>query len=251
MEQIVQGIILWSWPVVEVILIVIVSTRKELKGRAWLMASLIIGIVSVLCWRIPDLLLKFEVIESLSTLYDLFSLPLQIVSLIGNCLLIPYVIKAGSITSQDTIKQKLLSDDKQEALAIGGWLTFPAIGLILGPIIIIVSFIISVGLFEDVVDAGFGGIFVLNLLAEAGMLVFIIYAATRFFGKKSNAPTAMITLYIVQLVASAICLAINLSAEAEMFAAEDAKALAIGLIGAVIWIPYFRVSKRVKRTFVN
>ncbi len=134
---------------------------------------------------------------------------------------------------------------------IGGWLVLPAIGLVLGPIISVVSLIAAMALFSDVEASGYGGIYQLELLVQLGLLAFLIYAAMRFFGKKSNAPSTIITLLIASLVASAGLLVIELSAGAEEFAIESGKQLVRDVIWAAIWIPYFRVSKRVKATFVN
>jgi hypothetical protein len=136
-------------------------------------------------------------------------------------------------------------------VGIGGWLILPAIGFVLGPIVGVVSLIAAFALFSDVANAGYGGIYTLELLVEVGLLIFLVYAATRFFGKKSNAPSTIIALLITTLVASGLLIMIELGAGAEQFAIESGKQLVRGIIGAAIWIPYFRVSKRVKTTFVK
>jgi hypothetical protein len=132
---------------------------------------------------------------------------------------------------------------------IGGWLILPAIGLILGGILSVIGILVSLGLASDL-PSRYQGIFVLNLLFDLGLTAFLIYAAVRFFGKRRNTPATMIALMIAGIVVNALLLAINIGADAEPFAIECGKALAKGLVGAIIWIPYFLVSKRVKRTFV-
>jgi len=132
---------------------------------------------------------------------------------------------------------------------IGGWLFFPAIGLILGGILSVVGLVTSLGVASNL-PSRYQGIFALNLLFDVGLTAFLIYAAVRFFGKKRNAPTIMIALMIAGVAVNGFLLAINIGAHAEPFAIECGKALAKGIIGAIIWIPYFLVSKRVKRTFI-
>ena len=139
----------------------------------------------------------------------------------------------------------------QKLVGISGWLILPAIGFVLGPIIGVIGLVVALGMYSDVARAGYGGIYTLEILVIVGLLGFTLYAATLFFRKKSNAPGTIIMLLIVSLVASGVLLVIELSAGAEVFAVETGKQLVRDVIGAAIWIPYFRVSKRVKATFVN
>ena len=140
---------------------------------------------------------------------------------------------------------------KPQLAGIGGWLVLPAIGLVLGIIIAIISIVISFSMFSDVSRAGYGGLYTLEILVAFGFFIFLIYNATRFFGKKINAPFMMIAFMVANVAISGLLLVIDLSAGAEMFAVENGKGLLRGIISAAIWIPYFRVSKRVKATFIN
>jgi hypothetical protein len=134
---------------------------------------------------------------------------------------------------------------------IGGWLVLPAIGFVLGPIISAGALLIELTLFSNVELAGYGALYVLGLLVQAGLWLFSIYSAMRFFGEKRNAPSSCIALMIAGLVSSGALLVIDALAGAEPFVIENAKQMAFGIITAAIWIPYFKVSKRVKLTFVN
>ena len=93
--------------------------------------------------------------------------------------------------------------------------------------------------------------FTLEIISQLVMLVFCIYAATRFFGKKKEAPATMIAFMLTGIAISGLLLVIELSSGPELFAIESGKALVKGFIEAAIWIPYFRGSRRVKATFVN
>jgi len=136
-------------------------------------------------------------------------------------------------------------------VGIGGWLVLPAIGLVLGPVIGVVLLIISLGYASDVAEAGYGAVFALEMLVQIGLLGLLIYAATRFFAKKSDAPNMMIAFLLVSLVASFVLCMIEMAAEAEVFAIESGKQIARNVVTSAIWVPYFRGSKRVKATFVN
>jgi hypothetical protein len=132
---------------------------------------------------------------------------------------------------------------------IGGWLFLPAAGLILGGILSMVGLIMLLGAASGI-PSRYQGIFAVNLLFDAGLTAFLIYAAVRFFGKKRNAPAIMIALMIAGIALNGVLVAVNIGAGAEPLAINCAKAMGRGIIGAIIWIPYFLVSKRVKRTFV-
>lgn len=149
----------------------------------------------------------------------------------------------GTVPPSSAVDPKLVG--------IGGWLVLPAIGFVLGPIVGVVGLIAALALFSDVERAGYGGIYALELVVQVGLLAFLLYAAIRFFGKKANAPAVIITLLLVSLGTSVVLLVIELGAGAKVFAIETGKQLVREVIGAAIWIPYFRVSKRVKATFVN
>jgi len=142
-------------------------------------------------------------------------------------------------------------DFDPKLVGISGWLILPAIGFVLGPIIGILGLIASFGMYSDLARAGFGELSALELIVLTGLIGFLIYAAILFFKKKKNAPRIIITLFIVGIVASVILLVVEIGAGAKMFAVETGKQLIRDVIGAAIWIPYFKVSKRVKATFVH
>ena len=133
---------------------------------------------------------------------------------------------------------------------IGGWLYLPAIGLVLGILISMANFIGALS-FADSIPSRYAEIFGLTLLAEFGFFLFIIYTATRFFGKRRNAPAMMITMLAGGVVLYLALLVIAIALDAEPFAAASAELLGRNLVGAAIWIPYFKISKRVKNTFVR
>jgi len=134
---------------------------------------------------------------------------------------------------------------------INGWLIPWAVGFAVGPVIIVIMFFRAADLFPAVEAAGYAGIYTLDLLLEAGLLVLLIYAATRFVRMKTDAPVVIISLLIASMGMSAVLLVAAVVAHAAPFVTEGARDLGRAVIQAAIWIPYWRVSKRVKATFVN
>ncbi len=134
---------------------------------------------------------------------------------------------------------------------LGGWLTLPAIGLVLGPIGIASVLLMELGVADELAGTGYGGLLAFHVVLQLGLLILSVFAAFRFFGKKSNAPRVMIVLYLANLAVSATFLAATGAvgdSEVALGAAED---VLRALIAAAIWVPYFRKSKRVKATFTR
>lgn len=137
------------------------------------------------------------------------------------------------------------SPEDPSLFGIAGWLIMPAIGFAVGPIVGVVYLIISVASFSDV-EAGDRGGYALQVVVAATLLAFMIYAATRFFGRKYNAPIVIITYLVANLAVSLLFLVTGVDD-----ARQAGKQLLRDFITAIIWIPCFLASKRVRTTFVN
>jgi hypothetical protein len=258
--NIASEIISWLFPVVCIVLIVLAATRRRLRGKFWFITFAAGFLIIGLAWRIPSLLLRFNLIEveSFSDFYDSFGFIINIFELLIFSLLIPFILIAP-------VPKKLLESPGSFELpqgpftdpsinprlsGIGGWLIFPAIGLVTGTIISIVGVILFLSQAPDLLDE-YGVTYIINLFFSVVMTLFILFAAIVFFAKKRFAPAIMISLLLSNIAVSGLLLLINISADAEIFAIEDAKGLVQGIIGSAIWVPYFCVSKRVKATFVK
>lgn len=138
-------------------------------------------------------------------------------------------------------------------VGIRGWLIVPAIGLVVGPILSVVGLIALFAMFSRFMRGDDSATLVFVLAVEIGLTLFSIYAAIRFFSKKSNAPSVIVTLLLVGIDASileyvVLTQILRSSSEIQTRILEQ---LVLQVPKAAIWIPYFLVSKRVKGTFVN
>lgn len=88
----------WSYPLVAVVLIVMAATLKGLRGRAWLISHLGLNLVVMLVWRLPQLLLKLNIIKDVSVFYSQCGISLNVLGLIAYCLLIPFVLVSSNNT---------------------------------------------------------------------------------------------------------------------------------------------------------
>lgn len=136
-------------------------------------------------------------------------------------------------------------------VGIGGWLILPAFSLIIGPILGVLGLLSFASELPALTGSDVFGVLVLELLLGVGITLFAIVAAVRFFRKKRSAPSTIIALMLVSLATEVFMAMITAGSDTEMLFALHIKAIVQGLIGAAIWIPYFRVSKRVRATFVN
>jgi len=130
-----------------------------------------------------------------------------------------------------------------KAPRIRGWLVLPGIGFVVTPLM----------RFPDIIDALFRRIdhpFTLfSGLVDIVLFVFCCILAVRFLKKKRNTPFLAVTFYLTALILDLVC---------GLFIYFDNLILNFSLwgyvkfsvIACVIWVPYFLLSKRVKRTFV-
>ena len=147
-------------------------------------------------------------------------------------------------------ERSVLPEKPQAPVGIGGWLILPAIGLV-------VSLVLSARALWGMLSL-MGSSALPSKLAQALPFLFFLGAAfsvlqvvvaVSFFNKKAGTPNLMV-VYLLANVAVAILTAVLLGeAGARTSGAEREIGRAVAV--AAIWIPYFRVSRRVKATFVN
>ena len=146
--------------------------------------------------------------------------------------------------------------DSSQTHPIGGWLILQAIGLVLAAVVALIG---SMRSLYDLVErehlAGAAGVaqlphsphslrLLILLSINAAMFVAFTWIAVRFFRRKRNVPRLMISMY-----------GIGVLSVGAVFALGRGRALSIQdtvapISGAAVWIPYFLVSQRVKRTFL-
>lgn len=140
-----------------------------------------------------------------------------------------------------TIQNKKESDVQminKKLVGISGWLIVPAIGLVLGLIASVANLIFNISSRMPIFE----------LIISSGLIGFIAYTIILFFKKKKNTPKAIILLYIMNIVASYAFIFLD---GGVMSTTETTGKLIFDLVIAIIWIIYFKVSKRVMVTFVN
>jgi hypothetical protein len=149
---------------------------------------------------------------------------------------------------------------------LGGWLILPIIGLFIFPIKILVFLttihlpIFLQGQWDILTNPNseayhflWGPILIGEITFKIFFFVFSIFLLVILFKKKAYFPKLMITYYIANTSCMIIFyyLAELIPAIAETPDPESTKELVRTIIGSIIWVPYFIVSKRVKNTFVN
>jgi hypothetical protein len=150
-------------------------------------------------------------------------------------------------------------------VGIAGWLLLPALGLIASPLMM------AFGFYNDVLPAltpevwnaltdahstaynpMWGPLIVYEVLVNIALFIFTLWLLWIFFSKSTRAPK-LIVIWLAAIAGTQIVdylLSSQIPAMAEKPPdAAGVSALVRSLVGAAIWIPYFRMSKRVKNTF--
>ncbi len=138
---------------------------------------------------------------------------------------------------------------------IRGWLVLPAIGMIISPIFGVISFIFESKTFAEMVNYGFAAYVFTQYILNTAILIYGCIAAVRFFKKQKDAPITIIKLLIARVITSlvifivgAVTMGVNTKIILSLLKTNNFMAFAVA---AIIWVNYFKKSKRVEATFVN
>jgi transglutaminase-like putative cysteine protease len=149
-------------------------------------------------------------------------------------------------------------------LPLGGWLVLPALNLIVRPWTVLYPMVTNAGVYFDRrvwaayttpgspdYSPGLAALLAYEVFANVGLLVLGLFAAFLFFGRRREAPRVMIGLFAASLLTMAIDFTATFFVPGANVDAQTAKDMSRTAVGALIWIPYFLVSQRVRDTFVR
>lgn len=137
---------------------------------------------------------------------------------------------------------------------IGGWLYLPALGLLATLLVNAFSIIVTLRLLLD--NAGqlpgvLQGVLYFELSAFAGLFLLALYVSSLFVRKKRQLPKSYIALLVAGIAILGIDAWLGYRYLDIPLSYDTVSPIVRSVIGACIWIPYFLVSVRVKRTFVR
>lgn len=136
-------------------------------------------------------------------------------------------------------------------IGIKGWLLFPAVEIAWRAVKGFLALFFEFWLYPEMAALGFAVPMACLILMTAGLQAYTLYAAHQFFKRRRNAPTVMITFYILCIAFVVVGLGGQAALGIEIDARESTRELGKAIIPAMIWIPYFVRSKRVKATFTT
>lgn len=150
-------------------------------------------------------------------------------------------------------------------LSIGGWLVLPAIGIVLSAFVLIYQ-IVSEGFFNhntwlSLLNSGLDNaheiVFLvgIELIYNILYLIFIVLIILLFFTRRSNTPRLISIFYVISFTVPLLDTLLTYEMFPEYLIEADSTAtykdITRSAIAALIWIPYFHMSDRVKNTFIN
>jgi len=156
--------------------------------------------------------------------------------------------------------------EEKSYAGIRGWLILPLVGLGIAPLQI--SFMLyrnmmplfTKGYWEVLTTPGletyhplWAPLLMYEIAGRTGFLMFSLVLLGFFLRKSRRLPKLIIICLVLNLlfVAGDLFFSGMIPAIAEQEAAGEGGDLVRALVGVVIWVPYFMMSKRVKQTFVK
>lgn len=144
--------------------------------------------------------------------------------------------------------------EEREFKKIRGWLYLPALGLVASIIVNLISINFTLRFLMEnfaLIGSGQKGILFFELASFVGMFAYALFVSSLFFRKKRQLPQHYIVLVGVGTAFVAVDLLLGHHYLDVPYVFETVKPLVRNVLSACIWIPYFIVSERVKRTFVK
>ncbi len=214
-----------------------------------------------------EILTGFNKIENESSGYTLtydtnlaksfrFSWLMGVIALISIAVSIYFAIKIYKTYNLKTQADSFMSED------IGGWLVLVAIGLVVSPFVVFYGIFTTPEFFDkktieviynqDTHDSlSWAFIIVAELIYNMANLVFIGLLLVLFFTRRAILPRLIIIFYAQTFIFRVIDYYLaNVYLDINYPDNDSLKSVFQSLFGAMIWIPYFLYSKRVKNTFV-
>lgn len=137
---------------------------------------------------------------------------------------------------------------------IGGWLYIPALGLLATLLVNSFSVIVTLRLLLDsagLLPGAVESVLYFELFAFAGLFFLALYVSSLFVRKKRQLPKSYIALVIAGILVLGADAWLGYRYLDMPLNYENISPVVRSVIGACIWIPYFLISVRVKRTFVR
>ena len=147
---------------------------------------------------------------------------------------------------------------------IGGWLILPAIGLVLTPILLLVTITrdllpaLQPEVWNALTEPGsqayhpmWSTVILFEAVANVGFLVFTLWLGYLFVRQSSRTPAVFIVWLLINVAIQVIdlLLAQSIPVVAEESTAAVGREIFRAILQAAIWIPYFLRSERVRNTF--
>ena len=140
---------------------------------------------------------------------------------------------------------------------IGGWLILVAAGLVLAPFGYLYTIATEYPLLtgesqgSPFLHSPFGNLVEIEIGVNAVFIAAVLGLNVLFFARKRAFPAWMMVYLVAQLCAAVTLYLAVVVVVPSVDAASILTQLVRPLLTALVWIPYLRMSKRVKATFVN
>lgn len=217
--------------------------------------------------KVADFIKKHDEIKREFSYYLLYNKDLETFKMSWVSILLTLITLALGVYISIRIYKNLNPNPLQENtnLTIGGWLVLPAINIVITAFVILFQLFsedffnhnIWVGILNSDLDNSYQILFFVaaELIYNVLYFTFTILIIILFFNRRSNIPILISVFYVVSftipLADTLITSEIFPSNLIDSDISETYKDITRSAIAAIIWIPYFHISDRVKNTFIK